>query len=484
MSEERNGNGGVARGAGAIMTGQGATMVVTMVSIIVLSRLLPPSDFGLIAMVGVVTALAGIIRDMGLSVSALKAPELTNQQASNIFWLNALFSAAAAVLVALSGPLLAHIYSEPRLTAITPALSVSFLLGGLSAQFQVQLARSQKFGALAAIGVFSNAGALGIAVAGALLGFGYWALVAQTVSNSLLDFILKAWASRWHPSSPRRNAATKGLVVSGLDLSAASVAYFVSNNAATFMVGVRMGATDVGVYGRALQLSQMPTSLTASLMNVAVPALTRAKALGNHTEEALRKIQSFVGILVAVILVVTSAVAPTLFGLVLGSDWEAAAPVFRILAVGTTALALSQVAYWAFLVEGKSRELLKKDLVIRPLSAVLVVAGSFVSLEATAWGLSTAYIISWLIEAWWLNRTTTLSGRLIVKNGLRLVAISAIAILFGTEFSSLLGPTLLLKLVAAPLVAVVLFTVLFLVTPGGRRELGFAWAQAKMILGR
>ena len=118
------------------------------------------------------------------------------------------------------------------------------------------------------------------------------------------------------------------------------------------------------------------------------------------------------------------------------------------------------------------------------MSAVLVVAGSFVSLEATAWGLSTAYIISWLIEAWWLNRTTTLSGRLIVKNGLRLVAISAIAILFGTEFSSLLGPTLLLKLVAAPLVAVVLFTVLFLVTPGGRRELGFAWAQAQMILGR
>lgn len=435
-------------------------------------------------MVGVVTALGTILQDMGLGVSALKSPTLTNQQASNLFWMNALLGLVSASLVAISGPLLVQIYSEPRLAAITPFLALSLFFGGLQAQLQVQLARAQKFAALAVISASTSVLGLATAITGALLGYGYWALVAQTLVSTVLGFIFKAIAGHWIPARPRRRSNTRELAVSGVDLSASSIVQYFSNNAATFMIGVRMGASDVGLYNRAYQLIQLPMQFISPLMSVAVPTLTQAKARGEDTKKQLLQIQSFVAMWVTLILVMVSSVAPTLFRVVLGPDWEAAAPIFRILSVGGVALGLSQISYWAFLVEGKSRELLKYNLISKPMTTLFIVAGAFISVEATAAGLSIALVLSWLLNVWWLQRTAGLDGRDFYLNGLRIVAAGVISVLVSMLTQGLWPDNTWALLILPALLSALVFVGLISSTRTGRQELGGAGAALRALLHR
>lgn len=422
-------------------------------------------------MVGVVTALGVILQDLGLGVSALKSPTLTNQQASNLFWLNTLLGLISTSLVAGSGSLLAHIYDEPKLANITPFLALSIFFGGLQAQLQVQLSRAQKFGALAIIAATTSALGLAAAVIGASLGYGYWSLVAQTLTTSIMGFLLKGYATRWLPMRPRRRSETRELAVSGVDLTASSLVQYFSNNAATFMIGVRVGPGDVGLYGRAYQLVQLPMQFVSPLLNVAVPTLIQAKKRGEDTKHQLLRIQSIVATWVTLVLVVVSSMAPTLFRVVLGPQWEPAASIFQILAVGGVALGLSQVSYWAFLIEGKSRELLKYNLISKPMTTVFIVAGAFISVEATAAALSFALALSWMLNVWWLQRTAGIHARPFLVNGLRISVAGFIAVLASMLCANLWPAITLAQLTVPALCSGTVFLVLLFTSQKGRHEL-------------
>ena len=269
-----------------------------------------------------------------------------------------------------------------------------------------------------------------------------------------------------------------------MDLSESSIVQYFSNNVATFMIGVRMGAADVGLYNRAYQLIQLPMQFISPLMNVAVPTLTQAKARGEDTKKQLLQIQSFVAMWVTLILVMVSSIAPTLFRVVLGPDWEAAAPIFRILSVGGVALGLSQISYWAFLVEGKSRELLKYNLISKPMTTLFIVAGAFISVEATATGLSIALVLSWLLNVWWLQRTAGLDGRDFYLNGLRIVAAGVISVLVSMLTQGLWPDNTWALLILPALLSALVFVGLISSTRAGRRELGGAKAALSALIHR
>ena len=416
-----------ARGSAATFAGQLAQMVLGLVSVVVLSRLLPPADFGLIAMVAVVTSLGVLLRDLGLGVAALRAPVLEHQQASNLFWVNAALSLVTGAGIALSGPVLSAIYHEPRLQVVAPALSISFVLSGLQAQIQVSLARAKKFGTLATITATSKALGLATAIVLALLGWGYWALIVEAWVVALSDFVLKWTAARWSPSRPRKGAGTRKLVSSGADYAGAGFIQYLASNADTFTLGARWGATDVGLYSRAKQLYTLPLTFLSPLVNVAVPTMNDARARGESVQSHLLKLQAMFGTWIVLLYVGTAASAPSLFDLALGHEWVGAAPAFQLLAFGGAVKAIEQVNWWAFLVIGSSREQLKYNMVSQTGTAALVVLGALHSIEGAAFALSLSFFLSWLLSVHWLKVTAGLRAREFYWGGLRVLATGLVA---------------------------------------------------------
>src|SRR5438128_2151029 len=113
---------------------QGGGQIFRLLVTAVLARQLLPADYGLVAMAAAILAAAAVFRDLGLSRATIRWAELSNSQVNTLFWINVGFGTLVALIGIAAAPAVAAFYSEPRLTAVTAALSLSFLLSGLSAQ--------------------------------------------------------------------------------------------------------------------------------------------------------------------------------------------------------------------------------------------------------------------------------------------------------------------------------------------------------------
>jgi len=85
------------RGGFAKLCAQVANLVIRVGSLVILARLLNPTDFGLVAMVTAVTGLLNLFRDFGLSTATVQQKDITEEQISTLFWINLIIGVALAI---------------------------------------------------------------------------------------------------------------------------------------------------------------------------------------------------------------------------------------------------------------------------------------------------------------------------------------------------------------------------------------------------
>lgn len=467
-----------ARGGGLIAIGSIATMIVQFLSVTILSRLLTPDDFGLIAIVTVFLTLGNLLRDFGLPLAGLQVSKLNHQQASNLFWMSVAVTAVVASALALSTPLLVATFGEPRLANVVPAMAFVVFIGGVTAQLQVQLARQMRFGVLVATDVGAQVVGLAIAVWLALAGAQYWALIAQALVTASLTLITRWIATRWSPARFRRGFGSRGLLSTGANYGLAQILTFVQANIATLIIGAQLGTTALGYYNRAYQLLTAPAArLLDPMTQVAVTALNGVKSVYGNPEAALLKIQFIVGLPIVWMFAVAGALSSELVQIFLGAQWAPAAPVFQVLAIGGAVWVFNHVSYWAFVAFEQSRELLRYNLVSKPIAIATICVGTYFGIVGAAWGYVIAMTISWPLNLWWLSRTAGLKATVFFRNGAVLLGSGVVAAVSVYAFGvATAGWALLATLpMGAAIGAIIMILVLQLTRP--TRQMSVWWLR-------
>src|SRR6516164_3445967 len=173
------------RGGIASVAMQYGNGVLQIIAAIVLARLLAPEDFGLVAIITVLTSFAPLLIDFGLGDATTQKSKITRSQISSLFWLSSGIGLAAAVVVAICSPMIAAIYREPRLEPIALCTSITFVLWGVSNQHLALLRRTMQFGKIAKIQFLGMLAGVAIAIILAICGYGYWALVLRPITTAL-----------------------------------------------------------------------------------------------------------------------------------------------------------------------------------------------------------------------------------------------------------------------------------------------------------
>src|SRR5262245_38256124 len=112
----------------AMLCSEAVGFVLRTVSLVTMARLLDPKDFGLVAMVGVVTGVYGLFTTAGLSIATIQKQTVTDEQISTLFWINILIGTVLALLCLLTAPMLVRFYDEPRLFWITAIAATGFII--------------------------------------------------------------------------------------------------------------------------------------------------------------------------------------------------------------------------------------------------------------------------------------------------------------------------------------------------------------------
>jgi PST family polysaccharide transporter len=402
------------------LAGQGVRLVVQLTGIVVLGRLLTPADYGLIAVVAVLIGFGELFRDSGLSSAAIQARSLTTGQRDNLFWLNTGIGAVLTLVVAASAPLVALAFGDDRLVPVTAAMAATFLLNGVSTQYRAMHARNLRFGKLAMAEIGGQVAGVTVGVVLAVLGAGYWALVAQPLVQGLVALVLLLLTSGWLPGRPRRADSIRSFVGYGLPLLGASLLGYLGSNVDTLTIGARFGPTAVGPYNRAFQLVTMPLlQVQAPATRVALPVLSRLQDERKRFADFVCFGQVVLLTLIGGLFAILLAQAPDVVHIALGPQWGETVPLFRLLLVAGFFQAAGYAAYWVFLARGLTRSQLRYGLASRPLMAAMVVAGSVWGVTGVAAAYTLAVALNWPASLLWLRRATDVPAGRMFTNGLR-----------------------------------------------------------------
>lgn len=475
-----------ARGGVVALAGQGMQLVIQFAGTVILARLLSPEDFGLYAMLIVFLGVGVLIQDFGMPTAALQARELSEQQASTVFWVTIGLSVLAAVLLILCSPLIVALYDQPKVGSMVLPVAGVLILNGAQAQYNVRLAREMRFYAATLVKVSAALMGLGVAIATALLGGGYWALVMQSLTVGGASLGLSMCFTRWLPRLPRRNSGSLPLVRMGAANGVANILSYAADNADNVMLGTVWGPGPLGQYNRAFQLFMTAVmSFFSPLTSVVVPTANRAIAEGKRAEDILVRAQTALCGSAIWILLVTAATAPFLVPLLLGNQWNETIKLLQILSLGGAFRALSQTNYWAYLIEQQSAQLLFSNLVTKPLQILMVVIAAFHSVEAVAWAFSIGRAITWPINVIWLWRTANLHPKRFTLNGMRFI-IAAVAAFLATEwlYQTAMFRSQLLAIGIGGFLSTAIFFTATVLLPGGRHALDDATALVRLLFNR
>ena len=176
------------------------THVMTFIVELYLARKLAPSDYGLVGMLAIFFALAGVLVDSGFSSALIQRQNRTSKDFSTVFVFNIVSSISIYVLLVILAPWIADFYNTPFLKTIIYVSAVTFIIRGFTSIHFAKLNIDLRFSTLSKISLIGTftAGLTGVLLA--YFGFGIWALVFQGIASSLITGVIVWICSGLKPS--------------------------------------------------------------------------------------------------------------------------------------------------------------------------------------------------------------------------------------------------------------------------------------------
>jgi PST family polysaccharide transporter len=474
-----------ARGAGTTLATQGVRAVLQLLSVVLLTRLLAPEDFGLIAMVTSVIGIAELLRDFGLSSAAVQARTVTPAQRNNLFWLNLVLGAGCAVLAAASTPLIRLLYDEPRLTGIVLALSCVFVLSGAATQFRADLTRRLRFRALALADIAAQTAGIVVALGAAIAGAGFWAIVAQQLTAAAASLALSAGLAGWLPGRPRRGVPLAKFLRFGRGLLGTQLVHYAVKNVDNIALGAYAGAVPLGLYSRAYQLLMAPLNMiNAPMTRVALPVLSRVQDDDEVFARYLSKVQVVACLLTATVLAVAAGLAQPLVLLLFGERWIEVAPIFAVLAVGGVFRSVSQIGFWIYLARGVPGAQFRLSLAMGPVMVALMLAGLPWGPVGVAAGHSVGYLLMWVATLVHVGRAARVSTRPLFAQALRSMLLVSTPAGCAAWIGGQVSAPASVQVVAGTALAAAVVALLVSAVPALRRDATTALSFARRAVGR
>jgi O-antigen/teichoic acid export membrane protein len=409
----------------------------------VLARLLEPVDFGLVGMVTAVTGVLAFLREFGLSTASVQRATITEEQMSTLFWINVLVGVLLGLVSLAAAPFVVTFYHEPRLFLVTLALASGFVFNAAGVQHNALLQRRLQFSTLALVEVLSLIASGLVSVVMALRGWGYWALVAWSVTLPLASTIFTWLCAGWVPGRPRRGTGMGSMMRFGGTVTLNSLVIYAGYNIDKILLGRFWGAEIAGIYGRAYQLITLPIeNLNTSVGAVTFPVLSRVQDDPQRLKSYFLKVYALVLSATVPVAIVCALFARDLVFVMLGSKWNDAVPVFRLLTPTILAFAIINPTGLLLVSMGMVGRSLKVALVITPLVATGCVIGLPYGPQGVALGFSTAMVL-WIVpHLLWVFHGTVVSYRDVLSVLSRPLLSGVAGASAAFAFILLLGPSL------------------------------------------
>jgi O-antigen/teichoic acid export membrane protein len=376
----------VVRRALAMAAGeQYVRLAVQFLLIVVVSRLLTPTEIGVSVIgTGIVTIALGL-REFATSDFLIQRGEVERDDIRTAFTLALLLTALITAAMFALAPWFGTFYGEEKLARFVRIAAVAGLIEAVALPIRGLLRREMEFGTLALINTASAATTAVVTILLALAGFSYmsvaWAMLAAACTTTILSFCFRPDLSFLRPAFK----------------SCGSVLTFGAYNGASFVInrtyealpqlvlGHMLPHSAVGVYNRAQMVSDIPDRIVlTSVFSIAFPALAAEIRNGHSLKEPYLRALGYITVVYWPPLILLALLAYPIVALLLGPQWSSVAPLLQVMAIAGLAWFPVVLTSPVLLAVGANRDRVLADLLGRSVSAVVLCAAASFGIMAMA----------------------------------------------------------------------------------------------------
>jgi O-antigen/teichoic acid export membrane protein len=384
--------------------GSAAKALLQVVQVAVLARLLAPEDYGLMAMVTVVLSFAALFSDFGVNSAFLQRRDVSEDQRSSLFWFNVLLSSGLMVLVILLSPLFAWYFGDQRVGPLMMLSAITFVIAALGIQVRMAAEKVLQFRPVVVIEVVAALFGFAVAITGALLGWGVYALVIGSIAAAFATTLL-LWgflAQGWRPTMRLRFAEVRSFLGFGSALVANNLVNQINLTIDLLLGGRLLTAAQLGLYSIPRQLVlQVQFVVNPIITRVAFPLIAEVQNDISRVRSIYLQTLNMTASTNAPIYVGAFFFAPEIVHLVLGEGWEESAVLLQALALWGGLRSTGNPVGSLLLGMGRADLSLKWNLGLLMIVPPVVWFGSTFGPQGLAWslfGLSIAlFIPGWFV---------------------------------------------------------------------------------------
>lgn len=411
------------------------TQLVSWASTLIVIRLLAPQDYGLFAMAQVMLVLLSTMNGWGLASALIREREVSEERLRQTLGMLILLNFGLAAVQVLAAPLVAAWFGQPKVAALLRVQALIYLTVPFCALPYAMLARRMDFRRPAQVRLVAAVAGAGMALGGALAGWGVWTLVFAPMTILVTEAIGMTWAAR-APIRPSFRFAGAGHIAGfGGVMTATQLFWFVQSQSDVMIAGRALDPHTLGVYTTGLFLAQLLAAKFIPPINeVAYAAYSRQQGAA---PEALLATIRLVMLVALPAYAGMAVVAEPLVPVLLGAQWHEISPLLPILA-GAMAMMTLQIL---FAPATNARGVPAAALRIAMLGSLVMPAAFWIGAHWGIFGLAWAWVGGMAVLT---AATVWLSGGLI---GLRLAALArAIAPPLAAALAMAAGVALALRL--------------------------------------
>lgn len=382
---------------------QGAQFLLS----ILIARLVTPSDYGLIAMLTIFLSVAQQFVDSGFSNAIIQKTDRKEIDYYTVFYFNLIISIIIYAVLFWCSPYIAIFYSEPDLEIVAKWIGLNIILTAfyivprtkfvIDLNFKIQTKIS--FVAVVVSGV------VGIVLAS--YGYGVWALVVQSLLNSLISLSLYWGLSKWKLKFIFSWFSFKTLFSFGYKLLIVGMLHVIFANIYTLIIGRRFAVTDVGYFNRSQTFATFPSvNITSIICRVLYPIQCHVQ-----NDDYLFK-RKFIQYLRATIYIVfplmicLCVLAKPFILVVLNEKWLSISSILSILCIAYMWYPLTALNWQLLTAKGRSDLALKAEIVGKVLSILILLLTLPFGIMVICYGIIIANVVDIIIIIYYARKIT------------------------------------------------------------------------------
>ena len=349
---------------------------LSFVITVILTRLLTPEDYGVVALACMFNVLVGVFVSGSMDSALVQKKDADDLDYNTVFYSSLFMSFIIYGVIYFGAPYFAAFFHNSQICPIMRVLALTMPVGALTIVQSAIVTRRMEFKKFFVVGITGQAVSAATGITMACKGYGPWSLVAQQMVSVITNSCVLVYLVRWKPKLTFSWSRFTEMFSFAWKKTAAGFIGTLCEQLKGYLIGFRYTSADLAYFNRGEGIPEMfKNNISGTINNVLFPALSKLQNDREAVKRGMRRAMMTSSYILTPIFFGLAAVADKVVPMLYSEIWSPAIPFMQIACLTAIVTVLNGANLQSILAIGMSGEVLKLEMYKKPVMVAMLFGG-------------------------------------------------------------------------------------------------------------